>query len=759
MMRFRYAAYAALLFLFFVGFLYFYTPANQYFRLKQKSFFWQNLSMHEIYRRAGAEIDPSSVFSPKHFSERKKVLEKALHGKQDFLSQIELADLLLAFGHTREAIEKLEKVRTSLRPDAESDVRILEELLAIAYFRMGEQENCQHNHTAKSCIYPLVREGIHLLTNGASKANQLYSTLSDKYPARLDFLWLMNLSFSAIGKQTRLLPESKRVIPKPVANVDFGMEPFADVAELTGYRSVGWASGGILDDFDNDGHLDIVSSGKNAAIEGGGFENNLLQYFSNNKDGTYSDRSTESAISSVPSGVQMVQADYDNDGLLDLIVVRGGWSSIFDKKGIGIQFPASLVKNFGKGKFRETTIESGILKFGPSHTASWGDIDNDGWLDLFVGFESNDQVKYPSALFKNNRDGTFTDASKECGVSIEKFVKGSSFGDFNNDGRIDLFLSVYDGNNQLLQNMGPGCRASAKCCFSNVAEAAGVTEPQRSFSTWFWDYNNDGWEDLMVFSAPDVSGKLEGLLHEAVKPHFGKTSDLYHPFVYLNQKNGTFANVAKDLGLSTPILAMGSNFGDFNNDGWLDFYVGTGAFTFSFLIPNLAFLSQNGSRFLDITEPLGVGHLQKGHAVSFGDYDNNGSQDILANMGGALPADFFSRALFRNPNRKNKWLQLNLRGKKSNRFGVGARLKLLVRDVSGETREIFRTITSGSSYGASTLRAEIGLGNASSILKASILWPTGDNSWQEVHGLKMNNSYFVHEGENSAVLTSATLKK
>jgi hypothetical protein len=281
--------------------------------------------------------------------------------------------------------------------------------------------------------------------------------------------------------------------------------------------------------------------------------------------------------------------------------------------------------------------------------------------------------------------------------------------------------------------------------FTDVARAAGVTEPLVSFPTWFWDYDNDGWEDLFVSgylmeNTGDLAADLLGLPHQAELPR------LYH-----NNHDGTFQDVTRAARLGRLLLAMGSNYGDLDNDGWLDFYVGTGNPDLGTLLPNRMFRNAGGRFFQDVTTSGGFGHLQKGHGVSFADLDNDGDQDIYHVVGGALEADHFRNALFENPGHGNHWVAIKVVGVTSNRPGIGARIRVVVETPQGE-RSIYKTVRSGGSFGASPLRQEIGLGAASRILRVEIAWPATGRT-QVVRDVEMDRHYVVREGEDRAVPT------
>jgi hypothetical protein len=194
---------------------------------------------------------------------------------------------------------------------------------------------------------------------------------------------------------------------------------------------------------------------------------------------------------------------------------------------------------------------------------------------------------------------------------------------------------------------------------------------------------------------------------------------------------------------------MGANFGDLDNDGWLDFYLGTGNPDLRTLVPNKMFRNAAGESFQDVTTSGGFGHLQKGHAIAFADLDHDGDQDVYANMGGAFTGDVYRNALFENPGHGNRWLKLKLEGVTSNRSAIGARIKVVAMTPAGE-RTIHRTVSTGGSFGANPLRQEIGLGNATAIQRVEILWPTTGKR-QVLEGLQPDHGYHVKEDANTAV--------
>ena len=190
----------------------------------------------------------------------------------------------------------------------------------------------------------------------------------------------------------------------------------------------------------------------------------------------------------------------------------------------------------------------------------------------------------------------------------------------------------------------------------------GIDGPQVGFSCWAWDYDNDGWLDIFAtcfdYSVDDVVKGMNG------QPHKRLSNRLWH-----NVQGQKFENKTKDAGLDLVFATMGCNFGDFDNDGFLDFYLGTGDPDLSTLVPNRMFKNVDGQRFADITASSGTGNLQKGHGVSCADWDRDGDVDLFIEMGGTGMGDRYHNILFQNPGQGNHWLTVKLVGEKTNRAG------------------------------------------------------------------------------------------
>ncbi|MBK7891842.1 MAG: CRTAC1 family protein [Bdellovibrionales bacterium] len=649
----------------------------------------------------------------------------------------ELANALLFVGQTAQAINLLEE-----KPfDEDSKL-----LLGVAYMKMAEEQNCVHHHNGRSCLFPLQGSGIHSHQTWALKAAQVFKEIVKKDDSRVDAKWLREVARSATGK-TPNLTGARYIKDRKEATDAFQksqLSPFTNEAGDRSFLSRGWSAGGVFDDFNNDGVLDILTSGApHQTIR----QMPRLQLFQNNGHGRFLDRSKESGLNQNYDGLYFNQTDFNNDGHVDLLVLRGGWSFFFDRNQKGLKAPFSLLQNNGDGTFKDVTVDAGLLSKAPTQAASWADFDGDGYLDLIVGFESTGGDVFPTKLFKNNGDGRFTDVTQSSGIKAFGLIKSVSTGDIDNDGRPDLYIGFADRDNVLYKNMTPS--RDGEIFFKDITADAGVAKQTPTFATWFWDYNNDGLLDILAFStSADRHSKTRAQLLSDLVDYYvsdGRKHDFPPPALFRNKGGGRFEDVTAQVGLDRSIAAMGCNFGDIDNDGFPDIYIGTGAPELSILVPNLMFWNREGQRFFDITFLANVGHLQKGHSVAFGDIDGNGSQDILSVMGGALPSDSFERALFINKNIGNNWIKLRLRGTKSNRLSVGAKVEAIINE-QGRRRSVFASVGSGSSFGGNPIsQVHIGLGAAKNIEKLTITWPSKSATRSEYHNISANQTLTLVE--------------
>jgi hypothetical protein len=203
------------------------------------------------------------------------------------------------------------------------------------------------------------------------------------------------------------------------------------------------------------------------------------------------------------------------------------------------------------------------------------------------------------------------------------------------------------------------------------------------------------------------------------------------------------------------VLAMGLGAGDFDNDGFVDLYLATGRPGYSALMPNVFYKNMAGRRFEDITESSGTGHLQKGHGVSFADWDCDGDLDLFVEMGGAVPGDKAFNVLFQNPGHGRPWLKVKLVGTKTNRAALGATIRVDVSEPGIAPRSIYRTIGASASYGGSSLVQLIGLGDgdptAKSIAGLTVTWPVS-RTIQTFRNLKPGTFVEITEGSDKVRL-------
>ncbi len=716
------------------------------------------LRLEDIFRRSDGKLDPSK--QAERVSYYKQLLNaRKLSPADEALVQQQIAVEQLGAGDSEGAVDTLEHLRgdlaashIALPPAAE---RSLGAQLAISYLRLGEQQNCAAmGHGQKACVFPLRASAQHKLPRGAEGAVRECAALLAKSPDDAQSRWLLNIAYMQLGRYPQDVPK-QWLIPASRFDSEYPLPDFADVAGAAGVDVMGHAGGVILEDFDGDGWLDIMVTSSGPL--------DPMHLFHNDGDGTFSDVSAKAGLTGETGGLNLVLTDYNNDGHPDVLVLRGGW---WGRQGV---YPMSLLRNNGDGTFDDVTVEAGLLSPHPTQTAAWADFDNDGWLDLIVTHESTPDDPHPSQLFHNNHDGTFTDIAVPSGLSELGFVKGVAWGDFNNDGRPDLYVSVKGGKNRLFRNDGPksdgpkgdgprsdGPRsdgpqnASAEKLdsahgwrFTDVTGRAGVASQTNSFATWFFDFDNDGWPDVFVGGYSTESGQDVGAF-EIGKPFHAET-----PRLYRNNRDGTFTDVTQAMDLDRAILPMGANFGDLDDDGWLDIYLGTGDSTYQALLPNRMFRNDRGQRFQDVTTAGGFGHLQKGHGIAFGDIFHSGHEDIFEEMGGALPGDSYQSVLYKNPGNANHSICLELVGVQTNRAAFGARLDVTFKTPAGE-RHIFRTVGYGSSFGGNPLQQHIGLGAATEVEQVEVFWPASRKTQRFFH-LAADASFRLREDQDLAI--------
>jgi hypothetical protein len=643
-------------------------------------------------------------------------------------------------GNDEEAVELLQKAYDLAHtlPEAErpGGMTNLTYQLAVACMRMGESRNCVARHTSQSCILPIAGGGVHADQDGSRRAiryfQEVLASTGETSDTHLGARWLLNLAFMTLGEWPEGVPAEHRIPPSALES-DEPFPRFVDVASELGLNLDSPSGGVAIEDFDLDGRLDLFVTTSDPLGQ--------ARFFLGRADGAYQERTREAGLEGIVGGLNLTQADHDSDGDVDVLVLRGGW--LLGRHG---EQPKSLLRNEGPGepgRFLDVTFLAGLGEvFYPSQTADWADHDLDGDLDLYVGNEASMNSPFPSQLFENRGDGTFSDVAGAAGVTNMRMAKGVSWGDIDGDRDPDLYVSNYMGANRLYANQGGGK-------FVDVALERGVTRPIDSFPAWFWDFDDDGALDLYVSTYYQSTG--EARLGPVVSSYLKLPIRLDLNKLYKGDGKGNFRDVAAEQGLDLFTVIMGASFGDLDNDGFPDMYLGTGYPFYDGLVPNVMYWNRGGKHFADVTTAGGFGHLQKGHGVSFADLDDDGDQDVFEQLGGAFPGDSFGDVLFENPGSGNHWLKVRLEGRRSNRAGVGARVRAEVVE-AGTRRSIHQTMGQHGSFGNSPFELHIGLGRATEVAQLEVFWPvTGET--QAFTDLPVDTRVRIVEGEREPVVT------
>jgi hypothetical protein len=609
-----------------------------------------------------------------------------------------LASLFMYEGQWVEASEHFARAQTADPAQTALFRDKLDALRGVAALRRGEIENCVACCNESSCIFPLAASAIHRRTAGSREAIEHLTRYLRQRPEDLGVRWLLNVAYMTLGEYPGRVPPEFLLPLGRFAEAGDSPSRMVNVASRVGLNARGesMAGGCLVDDFDGDGLLDVFMP--TTDTERGAL---LLR---NRGDGRFEDVSDAAGLAEQVLSLNAVHADYDNDGRLDILMLRGAWET---------PRRMTLLRNRG-GRFEDVTLSAGLGEPIRSQAAGWADYDNDGHVDLYVAGElepGRPDRRNRGRLYHNRGDGTFVDVAGAAGVTNDRFGKGVAWGDYDDDGRPDLFVANLGQPPRLYHNQGDGT-------FVDVAAALGVTGPINAFACWFWDFDNDGRLDLWV-------NPNHATLSEVIRDQLGRPASGERPRLYRNVGAPRyFRDATAEVGLDRVVLPMGSNFGDIDNDGFLDIYLATGRPSYSYLMPNVLLRNEGGRRFEDVTAATGTGHLQKGHGVAFADWDRDGDADIFLEAGGAAPGDRAHNVLFQNPGSGHHWLTVKLVGVRTNRAALGARIRVELADADGTVVSRYRTVTTGSSFGGNPLACTVGLGRAATIRALEVSWPT-----------------------------------
>ncbi len=534
----------------------------------------------------------------------------------------------------------------------------------------------------------------------------------DHYPERLKSLWLLRLAWERQGGYPADLPKRYRFNPF----VQMSANPavvFVDIGSQTGVDKRDRGRGSAWLDFDGDGDQDLFSVGIQSTHA----------LYRNEGQGQFEDVTLLWGLDDSRGGWGGAAADFDNDGDADLFVTRDAWEGAAAN---------SLYRN-EDNRFVDVAQRAGIDEAQASFTAAWGDVDLDGYLDLYVangvigdGGRNN--------LWYNQRDGTFVDIGQASGTADSSKTIGTAFGDYDGDGYLDLYVVNIGTPNRLYHNGTDGT-------FVDRADQTGVIFPlEGGYVTFFFDFNNDGQLDLFA----STMSAFEDVLNSWVE---GRAIEPNRPFLYLNNGDGTFADIAVPAGLGRSFGSMGIGLGDVDNNGFPDIYLANGGPEMYRLEPNALFLNQGDGRFVEVTSAAGVGNLGKGHGATFADFDADGDIDLYAGLGGHYDADVWPNSLYRNDGPVGNYLGLKLVGTASNRDAIGARVVVYCED-----RQVHGQVASGYGFGSSNaLALHLGLGRADQVERLEVRWPSGKGQIWE--GVPANRLLRIVEGEaNYAVV-------
>jgi tetratricopeptide (TPR) repeat protein len=514
-------------------------------------------------------------------------------------------------------------------------------------------------------------------------------------------LWLASRS---LGGYPDTVPAACRMELKA------GQEParvqFSNIAAEIGMDKICAGRGTAIFDYNNDGLLDIVITAAHAGTT----------LYRNNGDGTFTDVSVKSGLDKCINGFVIISGDYDNDGFQDLFVTRQGF----------YYGDCGLYHNNGDGTFTNVTEAAGVQSWGPAYSAAFADYDCDGFLDLFIAYNLGGMFdrRIQNRLFHNNGDGTFTDVTESAGIGSIFTTIGSCWGDYNNDGYPDLFLSSGLGRPRLFRNNGNGT-------FTDVSEEAGIRDFVVGTTCFFADYDNDGWLDIVQYTWSDHEDVIY-TMKTGHGPDDGSPLVVYH-----NNRDGTFTAKTREVGLDGCWGTMSGNFGDVNNDGYIDLLLGNGSPRMERLEPFILLENDRGT-FRNTTFAAGLPFSGKSHGTNCADLFGDGRLSIIIAAGGGYPGDLLMTAVHCPKQLPGNYLNVRLRGTKSNRDGNGARITVVSRGM----RQM-REVNHGTSFGCLPLEQHFGLADANHVESLEVRWPGG--AVQRVENPPVNETILVTE--------------
>jgi hypothetical protein len=344
-----------------------------------------------------------------------------------------------------EAIAHFEDAyRLAQQADSLESILQMEEALGVAHLHKAEMDNGVQEHPGDRCLLQQWPAGRLARPADAEKAIAYFLRYLARKPDEREVWWLLNLAYMKTGGYPAQVPPAFLIAPGAIEAGAPTIGRFHDVASQSGIDSVSSAGGVVVDDFRGSGQEDVIVSSMDGCVP--------MRMFAANGDGTFTDRTADAGLADQLGGLNLAHADYDNDGCPDLVVLRGGWESLPQRK--------SLLRNDCHGRFTDVTERAGLGGLRSTQTAVWTDIDNDGWLDLFIAngavnvVESQRGEPFPfrmrNQLFRNVGGRTFEELAPP--FDRAEVSRGAAFGDVDNDGDTDIVYTNNNGSVRLLLN-------------------------------------------------------------------------------------------------------------------------------------------------------------------------------------------------------------------------------------------------------------------------------------------------------------------
>ncbi len=429
--------------------------------------------------------------------------------------------------------------------------------------------------------------------------------------------------------------------------------------------------------------------------------------------------------------------DYDNDGDEDIYV-----SSIKNKN--------ALYQNDGTGNFTNVAAAAGLDEEGDSFTSGWGDFNNDGWIDVYLATGGN----RPNKLYMNKGDGTFEDVTQASGTGNLARCRFVLLADVDMDGLLDIYLPVIYASNYLYHNNGDGT-------FTNIIDQANANDFLVAMGGEFCDYDNDGDPDLYLTHDNDQAyilynndgtghftdvSEFAGVNYEGngMGTSFGDfnndgfmdiyVTNLYPNNLFVNNQDGTFTDIATEAGVADEGMSWGLQWLDYNNDGWQDIYMVNDSYFLPY--PNLMYHNNGNNTFTVVSTDTPLESMKPGYGTAVADVNNDGRLDIFVTN---LSAQVNSELFINDDDSGFNWLKIKLEGTESNRSAIGARV---IVEADGLTT--MQEIKVGGGYSSqNSMTLHFGLANAANAQKVTVRWPNGFTETYE--NLLVNTTYKATE--------------